>query len=384
MLAACPCWESDNTRNESNDLDLSDGTKRHKLFASMIADRVRMLHDTSAMRSSDAIRALDALLNPDDVEACEWAADYFMLHAPLSDYPWFSEHKMSFLLPDFSAMEGTPDAVCGNQLFDLKSRRRDYRSQMAAYALMIFEEHPEFQFVRVHILFAIGQTVEVYEITREDAMDIVESITTRATKGELDLVPVGSGVNGEYQWIPLKPTACEYCCWCKHQLTCPANVGPAKQVAMGYSEPTIDLTQWHPSQVTDGKELAIGLDVAKIVRKWAESWEFHAKDFAMKGGVIPGYELKETQGKIHCSDVTQAFTLAGLPQNIFLGSCTLRMNTSKKYMDRVGLVDSYATANNIPKSRAKKELTAKLAGVLSRGNPSPKLVKVGDADDESE
>jgi hypothetical protein len=71
----------------------------------------------------------------DAIEAAEWAYEQF------NDKEYCeAEVTKSTLLPDFSIIEGTPDVILGGGIIvDLKSRKRDYRPQMAAYALMWFE-----------------------------------------------------------------------------------------------------------------------------------------------------------------------------------------------------------------------------------------------------
>lgn len=358
MLAACPCFESGETEWTE------PGTNRHKLFAAMI--NIKVVGTPIPDYAPGDFSA-------DDVEACKWATDFFMFQADWKNKPVVSEQKMSVVLPDFTEIEGTPDVSCGHDLFDLKSRPRDYRPQMAVYALMLMERNPQLEFINVHLLFTATQTREDYTLTWHAALAIVTEVigNTRPQDGSEP-----------------KPRSCDYCGWCAKRATCPAITDRAKEVATGYRDkaPEINISDWHPSQMETAEQIALGLTIArKLLSKWCESMEFHALEAVVKKGLkLPGYELAETAPRRFCSDVSRAFSLAGLPQEKFMACCDLRLNTSKKYPDRAGLTDIYREHFKIEKkAHAKKELDAKLADVMRHGTSKPKLKAIGgdDADE---
>lgn len=340
MLAQCPRFEG-----EASDFTDS-GTARHKALA-------RSLKDNDPLPMQD--------IPEDEREGVEWAVEYIRLHAPMGDYQVAIEQRGSFIGPDFAEITGTPDIVCGPHIFDLKWRQRDYHSQMAAYALM--NEHDP---VTVHVLFADVKRAQVYRFSKESAEAIVMPIIERAQSSQ-------------------RPTACDYCGWCRNKLTCPAIVSKAVEVASGYSEDPRAKT-WHPSEMQSADDLAMALWIwRKILKPWGKSLEFHALEAAEKRGLsLKGFELSTKSGKTYCSDVAQAFGLAGLPQDKFLQCCDLRLNTSKKYPDKKGVIDVYAEQIGIKKAPAKRELLRKLEPVLKQTKPSLSLRSVGDDDDDNE
>src|SRR5215831_2814515 len=113
------------------------GIRRHKALAAMLAAHTAP-DKTAAPLVEAADKALEVLCD-EDREAVQWAFDYVLLHAPLMDHPLTIEAKASWVRPDFSTAEGTPDYHCGPVLFDLKTRVRDYKAQMADYSLALME-----------------------------------------------------------------------------------------------------------------------------------------------------------------------------------------------------------------------------------------------------
>ena len=349
MLAKCARWES----SGGNDATAA-GAARHSALAWQLASKA-----PEATRAESLAQLDDA-----DREAVLWSADYIRTHAPMLDHPLHCERTLTMLDDDFKeVMRGTPDVVCGNQLFDLKWRERDYTAQMAAYALMLMEESgwPE---VHVHVLYGERQRAERFTLDREGAQNLVDAI----------LANVGSAK---------PPTPCDYCGWCARRLTCSALTGTAKKVADGYSiEDRVH--NWHPSEQTDAEQLSVMLYIArKVLKPWIESVEYHALDAITKQGLaIPGYELKTRKAREWIADVAGAFAAAGLPQDDFLRCCDVRLNTSKTYPDKHGIVDTYAKVRELKKAPAKRDLMAKLAPVMQTGKPTQYLAEVGDKDSE--
>lgn len=350
MLAQCCCWESD-SGNEYT----SSGTVRHDCLAKALTG------------DPDPFKGLDET----EAEAVRWAADYIRVKAPISAHELRLEHRVNPLADDFTPIfenGGRLDVACGPCMFDLKNRERDYQAQMAAYALGMFQEHgwPE---VEVHLLFAETRRAQVFRLTEESARAIVEPIVAR--------------VHGADK----KPTPCDYCGWCSRRLSCPALLKTAAAVAHGYSELN-KVKNWHPSEMQTGEELGIALWIARnVLKKWCESVEFHAlRRHQTEGLTITGFEPKTKAGKSYVTDVPEAFTLAKLPQSEFLRGCQLRLNTSKKYPDQVGLVDIYKQFHGLPSTAAaKRDLMAKLEPVVKKTNGSTYLQAVkGGGEEEPE
>ena len=153
MLALC-------AKFQGSPSDYTDeGTKRHKALAAYLGGKEQ---------------ALDAF--PEEVrENLMWAADYIKLKAPLRDHKLIIETKLTGVLPNGIPLEGTPDFVCGPEIFDLKWRPRDYRPQMAAYSYMHMEK-AQFPDSRTHLLFGQMQSHKEHKWTVDSAWACMREI----------------------------------------------------------------------------------------------------------------------------------------------------------------------------------------------------------------
>ncbi len=352
MLAQCPAWQS----SGGND-DTAAGATRHSALA-------WLLNDTATQeQQAEAVACLDE----HEVESVTWAADYIRTHAPMADHPLHTERTLTLLDDDFKeVMRGTPDVACGPELFDLKWRERDYTAQLAAYALMLMEESGWHE-VHVHVLYGERRRAERFTLTHEGATELVFRIV-------------------ESTYGTPTPTPCDYCGWCARRITCPALTGPAKHVATRYAgeETLAKVEQWHPSEQTDAAQLSLMLFIArKVLKPWIESVEHHALDAVTKQGLaLPGYEMKTRAARQWVADVTAAFAATGLPQDVFLKCCDVRLNTSKTYPDKVGVVDEFAKASGLKKAAAKRDLMKRLEPALGIGKPTHYLAETGDKEAE--
>lgn len=315
-LRECPRFVPDQSTGQD---DKSAGTKRHDVLFAVLG--------------GDASK-LDDLTEPDR-SGVEWASAYIRTHAPLSDYPLVREERCWFLDGDFERIEGTPDAFCGPELFDLKWREdvSDYSPQIAAYALML--ESPK---VRAHILHGLTRRAEVIEFTQESAEALVFPIIARAKDPES------------------KPSACSYCGWCANRLTCTAVL---QKVAESQAAPD-------PATITDASAMGDALRTARIVSDWCEAVEKRAKAMAFQEGVVPaGFRPVIQRGRRQIPDISAAFSMCGLPQTEFLSACKVGFSD---------LVTSYAKFNGIAAAAAERELERKLGDSLSRA-PDVRMLK---------
>jgi hypothetical protein len=342
MLSKCPKFES------------SGGSE----FAELGTDRHAALH--AHFKGDDDLLTL---LPDEDQEAIRWAAEYIRLKAN-SDYPIEWETKRTFISRNFNTVEGTPDAVCGFDIFDFKWRPRDYTAQMAAYSLMLLQPRNEGE-VTCHLMFGALRKVETIVFDEDTAEQIVFDIAQRIED------PAA------------KPAPCEYCNWCSKRIVCPAMTGPAAQVAEGYGDGAIGIANWHPSEMKDPEQIALGLTIwRRILKGWGESMEFHALEAAQKSGIaLPGYELKERQGKKFVSDTQKAYELSGLPPDKFLKACAVRLNTSKTYPDQLGMDTLFRDRDGGTAAAAKRAVESRLGAVIARGKTSVYLKATGASDD---
>jgi hypothetical protein len=306
------------------------GTERHQLLAA----ELREPGSVSLLTDSD-----------EDKAAIEWAAAYIRLHAPMVDYPLIVEERRTWIGPNFEERSGTPDIVCGSHIFDLKWRHRDYSSQMADYALSMLVD--EGDAVTVHLLFGSNQHVERIVFTRESAEQVVGDILAKAEDQAA------------------QPTPCDYCGWCAKRLTCPAVLERVNAVVEGRIDWKLDT--YHSSEITSAEQMGKALAIARLVEKWAEAVEHHAKEAAKRGDVPAGYKLQEKQGNRFIASVVDAFGVAGISQDEFLKACEV------KFSDLVAL---HAQRINIPKAAAEREMAGRLGPVLQRKPKSVSLVSV--------
>lgn len=336
-LAQCGSYEPDPTPRALSEA----GTKRHKALAAALTKGTELL---------------DAL-PPDDREGVEWALDYILATATEGE-PMQVEQKRELFDADFNViMRGTLDVTAGPDLWDLKGYEGDYLAQMAAYALMRMQVTGR-DTITVHLLFQAHKRAVKYTLTEAKAWEIV---------------------NYSLNNIGQPPTPCSHCKYCAKQPTCPALVQRVEAVAAGRED--WELKTYHSSEINNPSEMAKALRLARQLSKWCDSVEFHAKQLAAtNGGKLPGYKVREKAGRAFVSDVAAAYNAAGLPQEVFLRCCDLRMNTSKTNPDKVGIVDEYAKFAGMKKAPAKRQITEKLSAVLKHNKPTTELV----ADNETQ
>lgn len=375
MLAACPCFESGPTEWTEG------GTNRHSYLHTLWIRH----NELNGAAAESMLRDAAEKLSEEEIDACQWAYDYIKNTAALLDNPIHFERKMSCELSDWSVMEGTPDVVCGRDLFDLKWRERDYHAQMAAYALMMMQADPALPFVRVHIMFGAFRRVEtVYSLDRNQAEWIVEETIATTQEKMIETAIDGTRTSS----IP-SPRSCEYCGWCKKQLTCPAFTKPVAEAVREitkFNPPQI--TQWNPAEMKTAEEISFGLTMVRnILKPYCGAMEKRALHANLVEGISlePDYVLAKTKGRSAVTDVQGAFALVGVPQEDFFRACEVRMNTSKTYPDRVGLTEIFAAKNEMKKAPAKRALLAKLAPVIMEGKDGWKLKSVkGNEEEETE
>jgi len=324
MLAECPKFEG--APSEFAEAGLA----RHKAIAAYLKGDETALDDFSE----------------EEKDNLEWAADLIKLKAPLADYPLIIETKKRAILPNGCPIEGTPDFVCGDQIFDLKWRPRDYGPQMASYAWMVLEDG-NFPSVTAHLLFAQVQTHRILKFDHGSAWH--------------EIKPILEQVEAPFA----APTPCAFCGWCAKKLECEALIQQVN-IALA-SNPEWNLEQWHSSKMTTAAEMGQALTIARTLADWCESVEHHAKEMATKHNVVPtGFELMSRRGNRTIEDVQAAFLSLNLPQDEFLKACSVRPRT---------LFDTYGTFHGLKKAAAEKEVERRLGEILQRKPSTVALMK---------
>lgn len=144
------------------------------------------------------------------------------------------------------------------RLFDLKTgNRRNYKPQMAFYALGLMQQYDEDK-CEVHEIYSRTQDANVYVFTRDEAEKIV------------------NGVAGLKRDPNRKETPCEYCGWCARRADCGALMENAKKVL---------------NEDFDSEDMGKKLDAARRAADWASGVKRQAIDEAKDGSVPSGYAL---------------------------------------------------------------------------------------------
>jgi len=337
MLARCPKFNGENRDpgslrsvvEVSGDRAFADaGTLRHTALSEYLSGN----------------EAAIFTLPEDQQDGVIWAADYIKLKAPMNDDPLVFEKTLHTTLPNGDQLTGTPDVVCGPHIFDLKWRYRDYGQQMAAYALMtLVAGHAE---VSTHLLFADQQRSVVLRFDSETAWASIRPVIEAAK----DPAAI--------------PTPCEYCGWCRERMVCPAMIERLNSVIEG--RPDWHLGQYHASEIKSPQEMGKALDIARCLGDWCESVEHHAKEMAVKLGLVPfGYKLQDRRGNRFITDVSEAYVRAGIPQAEFLKACVVKPKA---------LFDAYAVLNGMKVKAAEREVETKLGEIIQRKQSTVSLV----------
>jgi hypothetical protein len=335
-IAACACYQSSGDSSEAAD----SGTRQHAALAEML--------------NNDLLSPLE----PDESDQVLWA--YNEIKALTAGGELVVEEEVEVLGDDFNTVTyGTLDCACGRDVFDYKSvEKRDYWLQMAVYALG-WMQRTGMGSCRCVILYGRYRQTEERTFTLAEATRIVNEIVTRRNDPNA------------------KPEICAYCSWCANVGHCPAVVKTAVAVADHYdpASPTLGIETWHPSEVTDPRQMGQMMDIARVVECWAESVKFHARKRMVEDGwSVPGYELAKRSGKT-IKDVNAVYAASGLTPSDFLACCEVQTGKLEK---------RFAEAAGLSLAKAKKELWARCPEAVEL-KPDTKYVKKtkDDADAES-
>jgi hypothetical protein len=321
-LAKCACYVA-----EKGGKLAEAGNVRHLAWA-----------DLFRFGGDEPSRVLDQhpTLSVDEREGLIWAFEYVIATATAGELLQL-DHRISILDDDFNELTfGTFDAAAGPDLFDLKWADAEYDEQMICYALGRMQETGR-ELINVHILFALQKRVKKFTVTLDQATEVVNRIIASVKDPER------------------KPTPNDYCGYCADRLTCSALNQRAQTVAAGREDWALD--SYNASQITSPVEMAKALTLARQLKDWADSVEYHAKQLVRNGAKLPGFKLIEKQGKRECNNIGTAFQLLGLPQEQFLNCCTLTYGAAE---------DAVAEFNKIKKAEAKRTVEEKLQTVTER------------------
>jgi hypothetical protein len=176
--------------------------------------------------------------------------------------------------------EGTEDARCESEAisFDVKSGQiRSYYEQAAAYSLGNMERTFEENWTFV-LLFCDQREFSRIEFTHAQASAVVADVVASATDPNR------------------RPTACEYCSWCRKADTCPARTEPVVETLAVVERPEVSLEALKAEIVSDPDRLGLFLQKAAQFVDFYEDIKKAAKVDMEKGLSVPGWKLQKQAG----------------------------------------------------------------------------------------
>ena len=250
-LAICACFEP----NADAGPAAARGTKLDGVF------RRRVLGDKSD----------DATIEKDELDAVDWAINTLRAIAGTAEIITDEERCRVRCL----SLTGTADALVSELAMsaDLKTGQiRNYREQMAAYALGFMDEtfRPEWT---THLLFCDQRQLVTHRFTYDEATEIVTEIIAR------------------FHDFGKQPTVCEYCSWCAKAETCAPRLQLAAK-ALVPAEPAFNFEL----VLADNEKLGAFLTACAVLDDFRESAEEAAKKRLIAGEKVPGWTISSRKG----------------------------------------------------------------------------------------
>ena len=236
----------------------------------------------------------------------------------------------------------------------------EHNAQMWAYTLGVFDKHDYIKEVTVHILQPRLDLIFTHTFTREGDYERIH----KRIKGIIDKCK--NHTEADY-------TPGDQCVYCYKLADCPAVHGATMQIVKAYDMAhDAQLPElFQPSQLSTPERRAQAQRIAMVMEAWCSSVRKHNLEFAKEGGEIPGYGLKEIQGRREIKDSQKAWDLVKgkLTPEEFSSACEI------KFTDLADLVAAKAPRGQ--KTVAKEQLEDDLiaAEAMTRGEPSYQLRK---------
>jgi hypothetical protein len=250
-LAFCPCFEPKADAGPA----AARGGKLDGVF------RRRVLGDKSD----------DGAIERDDLDAVDWAVNTLRAIAGTSEIITDEERcKIECL-----GLTGTADAWIPDlgASADLKTGQlRNYREQMAAYALGFMEATFRSDWT-THLLFCDQRQLITHRFTYDEAKALVGDVTAR------------------FHDTAKEPVVCEYCSWCAKEESCPARAQLAAN-ALTPIEPAFNFEL----VLADNDKLGQFLTACSVLDDFRERAEEIAKQRLVHGEAIPGWKLTSRKG----------------------------------------------------------------------------------------
>jgi hypothetical protein len=270
-LAVCPCYESNPVAGPAAERGtLLDSAFRAELLG--LEERCLIANKLSA----------------DEIAAVGWAVSMVRAMAGRERVLAREEDCRAKML----GLSGTADAVVPTRLihFDLKTgARRNYREQMAAYALGFMDAQFASEWT-AHLLFCDQREIETLRFTYEEARRIVEEVIQA------------------YNCLNKEPNPCEYCGWCVKAETC-----DARRAIVAATLPAADPGFDFETVAADPEKLGRFLAACAVVEDFRERAKQIAAERIKAGGAVTGWKLVTRKGSefVDCETVGRHIVTMG-------------------------------------------------------------------------
>lgn len=340
MLEHCPAYRSKGDESESVSID--DGKTRHFIVQACLNAKDETPLD---------IVADDEILR----DQCSWALEYIGVNSSSDNPSPMTEHPITANVRGKWDVSGTADIVYlnsfdGADLFDLKSRKRNYVAQLAAYALGLFQMH-DVKWVKAHAVYMVNKQVEMI---RFDSAEECEAILEPTLIAASEPKP--------------RRRQCAYCTWCRNMPSCSEWIKNVNQVAASLDGAVIPDFETLELNTT---ELYKAYILGKRLVKWSDSIDKLVKRVMIDYGIpVVGLDVvvRKLPYSLKEAPVNSLFNACGMPQELFLRACQARFTKNKSAQ---GLADVYAKMHGMPLNQAKDFLKGKFASFV----PEPGTTK---------
>ncbi len=216
----------------------------------------------------------------------------------------------------------------------------DYRAQLFAYAICAMQRTGT-QEARIRVVYGARKHVAQFIVSWAEASQLVFGIIRKCQDPGRSAIPN------------------EYCTWCDGKLECPALTSLALKVAAERED--WDISTFHSSEITEPEEMAKALTLAKLLKKWIDAVEHHAKEMVLGGTDLPGFKAQKSGSKRTIPDIVAAFTecnLVGLDPALFVSGCSL----SAAKLEAI-----FSEAEGLSKAKAKVRVEELVGNLIVHG-----------------
>jgi hypothetical protein len=261
-LARCACYESNPVAGPA----AARGTLLDSCFRELL--------------STGELSQIEGL-GEEDMQAVQWAA-WTLRSMSCGEEILSLDEQCRVETPGMEHI-GTADAIVPGLLMsaDLKTGQiRNYREQMAAYALGLMEMHFASRWT-CELLFCDQRQVVTHQFTYAEAFEIVTGVLVRAVDPER------------------KPELCEYCGWCVKSQTCEARVEAAAKAleiatAQNQEDQGVLARTDFEGVLEDPERLGMFLSSCKVLDDFRDRAETRARELLEAGGdAVPGWRLRK-------------------------------------------------------------------------------------------